>query len=968
MPTTTYTVTNVTPSTRVNLTAAGSQSGEQTVTLANGSSVVFYGSGNLLVARTISGTGTPTGSEIFVSTVFSGGFDNTISVTQLTNGNIVVVWASNEATPNIYFQLYTSGMVPIGTNTLAETTGQPSTHPDVAAIAGGGFVITWEKTFSATDHDIAFRRFDSAGASTDLANGIALDATGAFDEHPSVAVLASGNIVIAFDRLNTVNGNTEMWQAVRNPDGTSNIAAVLFDSASTQNTRADVIARSDGGYSIMYQDDGWGTGQDITAANFSNAGAFQSYQQIGQGVGAQYNPDSARSGDGFIFVAYQELIGGNSQASGSLLAADGTLLANNLLLNGPYGYGGEVTWVNASRIRVTSAVLVPNPGNDGDSNGVAVTDLTVTRVTVGDATDETITFTGDSLNDNVDGGAGNDTINTGVGFNTVQGGLGDDTIRSGGDGVYNGGDGDDLIYAGNTTISETLDGGAGLNDTLDVTHWGGVYTINLVTGATNYGESFVNFENVQAGTGDTTIIGTSTSNNLSGSSGNDYLIGGGGNDFLFGGFGSNQLQGGTESDGYFVYTQLDSVIEFLNEGNDYVAPVGLTYYTIPTNVEILYAVNAAAGAFLGVGNALDNQMFGRNGVSDDLYGRDGNDYLQGGTGGPGQYNTLIGGLGDDTYSVDAIGDSTIELFGQGNDTVVTAFGAYGLQANIENLTANDSAAHAALVGNLVDNVIRGGAGVDSIFAREGNDTIRGGSGAANTLLGQEGDDLYIIEAVGDSVIEFAGQGNDTVQTALASITMRDNVENLIYTGGGNFTGIGSSTDNTITGGIGADFLQGQGGNDILIGGSGADELFGGTGGDKFRYTGTETGGIDRIYDFTSGQDRISLSTAFSLNGVLSFEANAGLGATTANSTFVYNTSNGIVSYDFDGNGAGAAVNLAQLNLGLTLVLADFERTSSPSPVRPDFAPAPMFDGAQELGLIDYHPNAEMLSHFNYMIA
>ena len=38
---------------------------------------------------------------------------------------------------------------------------------------------------------------------------------------------------------------------------------------------------------------------------------------------------------------------------------------------------------------------------------------------------------------------------------------------------------------------------------------------------------------------------------------------------------------------------------------------------------------------------------------------------------------------------------------------------------------------------------------------------------------------------------------------------------------------------------------------------------------------------------------------------------------------MYNANNGIVSYDDDGTGAGAAVQLVQLNAGLTLQASDF---------------------------------------------
>jgi hypothetical protein len=46
-------------------------------------------------------------------------------------------------------------------------------------------------------------------------------------------------------------------------------------------------------------------------------------------------------------------------------------------------------------------------------------------------------------------------------------------------------------------------------------------------------------------------------------------------------------------------------------------------------------------------------------------------------------------------------------------------------------------------------------------------------------------------------------------------------------------------------------------------------------------------------------------------------------ATGTNSTFLYNSNDGILSFDIDGTGAAAAVVLAQLNAGLTLAAGDF---------------------------------------------
>lgn len=69
-------------------------------------------------------------------------------------------------------------------------------HPDVAALAGGGFVIVWELAKNAADHDIFAQRYNAAGAAV---GGVSIvqNTFATFDELPSVAGLVDGGFVVA---------------------------------------------------------------------------------------------------------------------------------------------------------------------------------------------------------------------------------------------------------------------------------------------------------------------------------------------------------------------------------------------------------------------------------------------------------------------------------------------------------------------------------------------------------------------------------------------------------------------------------------------------------------------------------------------------------------------------------------------------------------------------------------------------
>jgi Ca2+-binding RTX toxin-like protein len=125
-----------------------------------------------------------------------------------------------------------------------------------------------------------------------------------------------------------------------------------------------------------------------------------------------------------------------------------------------------------------------------------------------------------------------------------------------------------------------------------------------------------------------------------------------------------------------------------------------------------------------------------------------------------------------------------------------------------------------LAGN---DTLRGGAGNDVLDGGAGNDTLDGGSGA-DRLSGGLGDDTYLIDDLRDTVSERPGQGTDTIQTTLSSLSLSllTAVENLTYTGAGDAVLIGNSLLNVLRGSTGNDLLNGGSGADVLVGGAGND--------------------------------------------------------------------------------------------------------------------------------------------------
>jgi trimeric autotransporter adhesin len=211
----------------------------------------------------------------------------------------------------------------------------------------------------------------------------------------------------------------------------------------------------------------------------------------------------------------------------------------------------------------------------------------------------------------------------------------------------------------------------------------------------------------------------------------------------------------------------------------------------------------------------------------DLFGVPENDWIDGGLGA----DTLIGKLGSDTYIVDNVNDKVVEQFNQGTDSVRASV-SFTLPDNVEilrlmgatgteNLNGTGNALNNNLIGNSGSNILKGNAGNDVLNGLLGNDRMEGGLG----------DDAFVVDSVGDVVVELAGQGRDLILTNINLGALPNNVEDLTLTGGAILNGTGNSLSNTIKGNNTGNILNGMAGNDTLYGLSGDDYLVGGLGND-----------------------------------------------------------------------------------------------------------------------------------------
>jgi Ca2+-binding RTX toxin-like protein len=141
-------------------------------------------------------------------------------------------------------------------------------------------------------------------------------------------------------------------------------------------------------------------------------------------------------------------------------------------------------------------------------------------------------------------------------------------------------------------------------------------------------------------------------------------------------------------------------------------------------------------------------------------------------------------------------------------------------------------------------------------------------------------------------------------------------------------GSGATVALSIRGNVSTNTLRGGSGDDRLAGGEGNDNLWGGAGLDTFVFDTTlnATANHDRVNDFSVADDTVALeSQIFSslVDGVLGADQFRIGAAADADDHVLYNAGTGVLSYDADGNGAGAAIRIATLQAGLALTYADF---------------------------------------------
>ena len=373
----------------------------------------------------------------------------------------------------------------------------------------------------------------------------------------------------------------------------------------------------------------------------------------------------------------------------------------------------------------------------------------------------------------VTGGSGNDTLSgiehiySGTQWNDIL--IGDDannTIRGGSGGA-------DYIDGGNGYDTWYVDWNTGTSVTASLLSAAQNSMLGIVMSGDAAGETILNVERLVAASGDF----------LYGNSGNERLEGRG----LLEGFSGADILQGTSSTATASYANSGSLAAW-NAGITTGIGVGVTA-TLTTGLSGVTASGDAIGdSYVGTLNHLKGSAY-----ADALYGNS-------------SANTLDGGSGDDLLEGLAGGD--VFQGGSGTDTVTFIHSAAGVVADLAlSVTGTNDAADDQFIS--IENLTGTNLG-DSLYG-DGNNNVLDGLAGTNLLDGRGGfDTASYLSASGAMTINLAGNSvtgagrNDTLVS----------IERVI---GSNFadTITGTTADDWIDAGAGADIVNGQGGSDTI---------------------------------------------------------------------------------------------------------------------------------------------------------
>ncbi len=417
----------------VNELTNSAQTQPNTTALSNGGFVVTWTSQDPqqgdtssfgVKARIFDATGNEVVSEFLVNEI-TNNFQIQPSITALSNGGFVVTWTSGDlqddtSSFSVKARIFDAAGNEVANEFLVnELTNNNQHEPSIAALANGGFIITWRSNDpqqgDTSSNGIKARIFDATGNEV-VSEFLVNEITDNSQIQPSVTALSSGGFVVTWTSSDLQDDTSSFGVKARIFDAAGNEVVSEFlvnEFTNINQTQSSITALSNGGFVVAW------TSQDPQQGDTSSAGIkARVFDAAGNDVVSEFlvnefandnqvEPSITALSNGGFVVTWRSDDPQQGDTSGS------GIKARIFDANGVPQNVGEVTEDGVTTIQ-PSALLANDSDPDGDAiiisavSGTSTEGATVTLS--GDGTigyDPTASATLDAL---AAGETGNDTF------------------------------------------------------------------------------------------------------------------------------------------------------------------------------------------------------------------------------------------------------------------------------------------------------------------------------------------------------------------------------------------------------------------------------------------------------------------------------------------------------------------------------------------------------------------------------
>lgn len=660
--------------------------------LSNGGYVITWvsygqdGDQGGIYAQRFNASGNPVGSESLVNTTTAASQDQS-SVAALANGGYVITWTAGNnqdgSSSGVFLQQFDSAGNAVGSETQVNTTASNAQYDAaITALDDGGYLVTWTSFtgfFGNTYNDVFFQRYNATGQP--VGGETKANTTDVSDQQqPSVTALADGGFVIAWS--SNTSGNADIYLQRYDADGDPVGGETLVNTTTANNqVSPTIVGLSDGGYVVAW-----------LASDPSNVIKLfaQRYDSDGDAVGGEIRVDgdfpasgndigiTALSSGGYIITwDSTNTYDSDSGVFAQLFDASGNRLGQQFLVNTTLS-GGQ---------------LLPSVAELSDGKIVFSFNYTPDETVNGSTGVANRLFSIDTFN-----GTLTTATQVVVGTNADEAILADPNALGVGDGVDGG--------AGNDSV--TLNA-AGTLDFTKPTFFTGMETINGSSGADTFIFNSKSIADVQT------------------------IVGGGGFDTL-------------KVDFENLSTKTLTGIESIVDTNFF------RLVLTGSQIEALEKIEVNSLAVKTAGVVDFDKLVG----TSELVGSLGNDSFLVGKYGP---VYIDGGQGEDFVSIDRSDKSQSFNLDLADSSLSGNLGDGTTLTGIERVEFYAGSGADRLAGAELNDTLSGGAGTDIISGRAGDDRLIGGAGL-DTIDGGAGNDTavysgnwsdYAITVIGDVV-------------------------------------------------------------------------------------------------------------------------------------------------------------------------------------------------------------------------